>query len=317
MHCIFRKTVFSLVLLVFSAPAFAGWRDVTDLPAAVSDAVAAAVDDGFYVMSGTPGRGLRQFFEFYDTKNDGWRPLTPMPASLWRFSITAGNGQLYVTGGRDQATGDMSPNVWMYTPQSAIWVELPALPQARAGHASFFADGSVYVIGGVGEKSDRVLRYVSRLGRWETVGAAMPEPVANTAWTKKDDLLIVAGGVRADGRDSKTVQAFNIKKLKWSRLAALPQASSGGALGVVDGALHYAGGFSQSAQKVLARHVRYNGKVWRDLAAMPQGRHQMAYAGSGSEFFIIGGALGGGFYSLFTGSNRAHLFTADMPTNGE
>ena len=56
MHCIFRKTVFSLVLLVFSAPAFAGWRDVTDLPAAVSDAVAAAVDDGFYVMSGTPGR---------------------------------------------------------------------------------------------------------------------------------------------------------------------------------------------------------------------------------------------------------------------
>jgi len=317
MHCIFRKTVFSLVLLVFSAPAFAGWRDVTDLPAAVSDAVAAAVDDGFYVMSGTPGRGLRQFFEFYDTKNDGWRPLTPMPASLWRFSITAGNGQLYVTGGRDQATGDMSPNVWMYTPQSAIWVELPALPQARAGHASFFADGSVYVIGGVGEKSDRVLRYVSRLGRWETVGAAMPEPVANTAWTKKDDLLIVAGGVRADGRDSKTVQAFNIKKLKWSRLAALPQASSGGALGVVDGALHYAGGFSQSAQKVLARHVRYNGKVWRDLAAMPQGRHQMAYASSGSEFFIIGGALGGGFYSLFTGSNRAHLFTADMPTNGE
>ena len=317
MHCVFRKTVFSLVLLVFSAPAFAGWRDVTDLPAAVSDAVAAAVDDGFYVMSGTPGRGLRQFFEFYDTKNDGWRPLTPMPASLWRFSITAGNGQLYVTGGRDQATGDMSPNVWMYTPQSAIWVELPALPQARAGHASFFADGSVYVIGGVGEKSDRVLRYVSRLGRWETVGAAMPEPVANTAWTKKDDLLIVAGGVRADGRDSKTVQAFNIKELKWSRLAALPQASSGGALGVVDGALHYAGGFSQSAQKVLARHVRYNGKVWRDLAAMPQGRHQMAYAGSGSEFFIIGGALGGGFYSLFTGSNRAHLFTADMPTNGE
>ena len=317
MHCIFRKTVFSLVLLVFSAPAFAGWRDVTDLPAAVSDAVAAAVDDGFYVMSGTPGRGLRQFFEFYDTKNDGWRPLTPMPASLWRFSITAGNGQLYVTGGRDQATGDMSPNVWMYTPQSAIWVELPALPQARAGHASFFADGSVYVIGGVGEKSDRVLRYVSRLGRWETVGAAMPEPVANTAWTKKDDLLIVAGGVRADGRDSKTVQAFNIKTLKWSRLAALPQASSGGALGVVDGALHYAGGFSQSAQKVLARHVRYNGRVWRDLAAMPQGRHQMAYAGSGSEFFIIGGALGGGFYSLFTGSNRAHLFTADMPTNGE
>ena len=220
MRCTFRKTVLSLALLAFSAPAFAGWRDVTNLPAAVSDAVAAAVDDGLYVMSGAPGRGLRQFFEFYDTKNDGWRPLTPMPAGLWRFSLTAGNGQLFVTGGRDQATGDMSPDVWMYTPQSAIWVELPALPQARAGHASFFADGNVYVIGGVGEKSDRVMRYVSRLGRWETVGAAMPIPVANAAWAKNGDLLIVAGGVRADGRDAKAVQAFNVKTLKWSRLAA-------------------------------------------------------------------------------------------------
>ncbi|MAI51609.1 MAG: hypothetical protein CML80_01735, partial [Rhodobiaceae bacterium] len=241
----------------------------------------------------------------------------PPPPSLWRFSLTAGNGQLFVTGGRDQATGDMSPDVWMYTPQSAIWVELPALPRSRAGHASFFADGSIYLIGGVGEKSDRVLRYVSRLGRWETVGAAMPVQVANAAWAKKGDLLIVAGGVRADGRDAKTVQAFNIKTLKWSRLAELPQASSGGALGVVDGALHYAGGFSQSTQKVLSRHVRYTDKGWRERAAMPQGRHQMAYAGSGAQFFIIGGALGGGFYSLFTGSNRAHLFTTDTPANGE
>lgn len=317
MRCSFINIVLLFALLAFSAPAFAGWRDVTNLPAAVSDAVAAAVDDGLYVMSGAPGRGLRQFFEFYDIKNDGWRPLTPMPASLWRFSLTAGNGQLFVTGGRDQATGDMSPDVWMYTPQSAIWVELPALPRARAGHASFFADGSIYLIGGVGEKSDRVLRYVSRLGRWETVGAAMPVQVANAAWAKKGDLLIVAGGVRADGRDAKTVQAFNIKTLKWSRLAELPQASSGGALGVVDGALHYAGGFSQSTQKVLSRHVRYTDKGWRERAAMPQGRHQMAYAGSGAQFFIIGGALGGGFYSLFTGSNRAHLFTTDKPANGE
>ena len=153
MLCIFRKIVLSLVLIAFSAPAFSGWRDVTNLPAAVSDAVAAAVDDGLYVMSGAPGQGLRQFFEFYDTKNDGWRPLTPMPASLWRFSLTAGNSRLFVIGGRDQATGDMSSDVWMYTPQSAIWMELPALPQARAGHASFFADGNVFVIGGVGEKT--------------------------------------------------------------------------------------------------------------------------------------------------------------------
>ncbi len=312
-----KTFILSFVLLALSGPVNAGWREVTNLPAAVSDAVAAAVDGGLYVMSGAPGRGLRQFFEFYDTKNDGWRPLTPMPASVWRFSLATGNGQLFVTGGRDQVTGDMSSEVWMYTPQSALWVELPALPQARAGHASVFADGNLYLLGGVGEKSARVLRYVSRLGRWEHVGDPMPETVANAAWTKKGSLLIVAGGVRPDGRDSKIVQAFNVDTLKWSRLASLPQASSGGALGVVEGVLHYAGGFSQSAQKVLARHLSYSGKGWRDLAPMPQGRHQMAYAGSGTQFFIIGGALGGGFYSLFTGSNRAHVFTKETSSDGK
>ena len=166
-----------------------------------------------------------------------------------------------------------------------------------------------------GEKSDRVLRYVSRLGRWETVGAAMPEPVANTAWTKKDDLLIVAGGVRRDGRDSKPYRPLTLK-LKWSRLAALPQASSGGALGVVDGALHYAGGFSQS-RKSFARHVRYNGKVWRDLAAMPQGRHQNGLCRQRVGIFHYWRCAGRGLLLIVHRSNRAHLFTADMPTNGE
>ena len=302
-----------LTPILISTPAYADWRDGTSLPTAVSDAVAASIDDGLYVMSGAPGRGLRQFFEFYDTQNDGWRPLTPMPASLWRFSLTSGNGQLYVTGGRDQATGDLSPGVWMYTPQSAIWVELPALPDPRAGHASFFADGHVYLIGGVGANSTQVVRYVSRAGRWESVGAPMPVPVANAAWTRKGDQLIIAGGVRPDGRDTKFVQTFNIKTLKWARLADLPQASSGGALGVVGDALHYAGGFSQAQQMVLARHVGLAEGAWRDLAEMPQGRHQMAYAGDGERLFIIGGALGGGFYSLFTGSNRVHVFTTDTP----
>ena len=38
---------------------------------------------------------------------------------------------------------------------------------------------------------------------------------------------------------------------------------------------------------------------------------------SGHIALSNGGALGGGFYSLFTGSNRAHLFTTDTPANGE
>jgi len=34
----------------------------------------------------------------------------------------------------------------------------------------------------------------------------------------------------------------------------------------------------------------------------------MAYYGTGNELIIIGGAMGGGFYSLFTASDRVTIF---------
>ena len=81
------------------------------------------------------------------------------------------------------------------------------------------------------------LRYVSRLGRWETVGAAMPNRW-QIGLDKKDDLLIVAGGVAQWAR-SKPFRPLTLKP-EMVAFGGLPQASSGGALGVVDGALHYA-----------------------------------------------------------------------------
>ena len=116
---------------------------------------------------------------------------------------------LYVTGGRDQATGDMSPNVWMYTPQSAIWVELPACRSA-CRPCQFFADGSVYVIGGVGEKAIAYCVMSRALGVGDC-GRGDAGTGGKYGLDKKDDLLIVAGGCARMGAIPKPYRPLTLK----------------------------------------------------------------------------------------------------------
>lgn len=299
----------TLALTLTPTLARADWREGAPLPSAVPAAVGAQMDGGFYVMSGAVGAGMRSFFELYDLRADGWRPLTPLPVALSRFSIAAGGGRVFVTGGRDAQRGALSRQLWLYMPQTALWLQLRPMPVARAGHASFIANGRLFVIGGIGKNARQGLVYDIAKAEWRTGMAAMPLALANMAATHIGDEIILAGGVDARGRDSRVVLAYNTKTDKWRRLAALPQAASGGALVELDGALHYAGGYSQGGQQVLDGHLRLVKGRWVAQPAMKQGLHQMAYAAFRNRMVIIGGALGGGFYANFTASDRVAIYT--------
>ena len=100
--------IICLSLLLLGTGAAAEWRDVSRLPTAVPHAVAAEMDGKLYVMSGKVGQGLRSFFEQYDLKNDGWRPLTPLPTNISQYAIAAGTGRVFVTGGRDNTTARLA-----------------------------------------------------------------------------------------------------------------------------------------------------------------------------------------------------------------
>ena len=305
----FTRIALLQAVMIFSlSPALAEWRPATSLPTSVPKAVAAEMENRLYVMSGTIGAGLRQFFELYDIANDGWRPLTPLPASLSHFSLAAGAGRVFVSGGRDAETAALSDKLWMYAPENALWLELATMPSKRSGHTSFVSQNQVFIIGGDGEQVARVESYDLDNGRWKQWPSEMPVAVANSAVAKFGEEYIFAGGTNAQGKDVAAVQAFNPQKGSWRRLKDLPRAASGGALGEVGGHLHYAGGYSQIGRQVLNMHVMLETAGWKKLSNLPEARHQMAYYGTGNELIIIGGAMGGGFYSLFTASDRVTIF---------
>lgn len=295
--------------LLLPATVHAEWREGTRLPTAVPNAVAAEMDGKLFVMSGKVGQGLRSFFEQYDLKGDGWRPLTPMPANISQFSVAAGTGRVFVTGGRDNATARLATDLWMYAPETAVWLQLGSLPTPRADHFSYFDGNRLFVVGGVGQDAARVQSYNPTTGKWSNWKNPMPVPVSGAAATHQGDEIIIAGGIDRRGRPVTAVQAFNMKSGKWRQLPALPLAISGGALASVNGALHFAGGFSPAKGKVIDSHNKLVGERWQRQGELPGGgRHRMAYFGNEERFVLIGGAVGGGFYALFTASDRVSIF---------
>ncbi len=301
-----------IVLLCLFLPfaAQAEWRDGTRLPTAVPNAVAAEMDGKLFVMSGKVGQGLRSFFEQYDLIGDGWRPLTPMPVNISQFSVAAGTGRVFVTGGRDNATARLSSELWMYAPDTAVWLELGDLPSPRADHASYFDGKRLFVFGGIGQQAAQVQSFNPATGKWSNWKNPMPVPVSAAAMARRGNEIILAGGINTRGRPVKAVQAFNIKTGQWRNLPDLPIAVSGGALGVLDNDLHFAGGFSPAKGQVLDSHNKLVGQRWQRQGEMPGGgRHRMAYFANDERFVLIGGAIGGGFYALFTASDRVSIFT--------
>lgn len=296
-------------LWLSAAPVQAEWRRGTALPTAVPNAVAAEMDGKLYVMSGKVGQGYRSFFELYDIASDGWRPLTPMPVALSQFSLAAGTGRVFVSGGRDNRNAKIAADLWMYAPETAIWLELGSLPSPRADHISTFDGKRLFLFGGIGPDAGRVQSYNLQTGKWSTWNNPMPVAVSAAAATKFGDEIIIAGGLDARGRAVKNVQAFNIKTGLWRQLPPLPLAVTGGALGVLEDGLHFFGGFSKAKGKVLDSHNRLVGERWQRRTPMPAGgRHRMAYYADGTQMTLIGGAVGGGFYALFTASDRVSIF---------
>lgn len=304
-----RMITLGFAVALTLSPASAEWRRGTTLPTAVPHAVAAEMEGKLFVMSGKVGQGLRSFFEQYDLRNDGWRPLTPMPVALSQFAMSAASGRVLVSGGRDNRNAKITDDLWLYAPDTAVWLELGTLPSPRADHVSFFDTNRLFLFGGIGRDAGLVQSYNMQTGKWSNWKNPMPVPVSAAAAARYGDEIIIAGGQDQRGRPVKNVQAFNLKTGTWRELPALPLAVTGGALGVLNDGLHFAGGFSKAKGKVLDSHNRLVGNRWQRQEPMPSGgRHRMAYYADGAQLTLIGGAVGGGFYAAFTASDRVSIF---------
>lgn len=308
-----KRSGLALVLSVFIMPVFpfglsadaASWKAGAEMPAIVPTAEAVHINQKIYVLSGSVGHGMRQFFEVYDIAEDGWRSLTPLPSKIQDFASAAMNGRILVTGGRDIDSGEPLSSAWIYAVESAVWVQVSPMPRPVYGHRMVAIDNFVYVFAGAGQRE--IFAYNIDQGNWD-IFADMPVALVGAAATADaKGNLIIAGGAGDDGQDRKTVLSLDIDTKQWTRLPDLPLPVRNASLVSLSDGLHIVGGFDGKAKKSLDLHFTLNNGKWEKSPKLPQARYRMASAVADDTLYIMGGAAGAGFFSWFTGSDRLYI----------
>ncbi len=292
---------FGFILGLFAmtmGSAYAGsWKNVSQVPAMLPSASAAVINDQIYVLSGTVGHGMRTFFEVYDPVDDGWRPLSPLPADIYDFALASSGNRLLVTGGRERETGKAVKNSWLYISNSALWLEVDPLPVAESGHAMVTVGADTFIIG---TYSGKLLRFDASKQSWDII-MDLPRPTKTASVTTDGTSIFVSV-------DEGQVWRYDVKEKHWTSLPPLPQAVSSGALLQINGQLHHIGGVDKASENATEAHWILKDSKWQAATPLPQRRHNMASAVVGDAVYIIGGASGSGFFSYFTGSDYLYKY---------
>lgn len=112
---------------------------------------AGVVDGCVYVTGGYDGSYLKSA-ERLDPREGKWQLIPDMCQARGAHACTGGpNNLLYVVGGYDvnQPDSPFMPTVEAFDPRLNVWVPKASMQQARAYGAAAYADGALWVIGGM------------------------------------------------------------------------------------------------------------------------------------------------------------------------
>ncbi|KAI7837920.1 hypothetical protein COHA_008227 [Chlorella ohadii] len=135
---------------------------------------AGVVDGCVYVTGGYDGSYLKSA-EQLDPREGKWQLIPDMQQARGAHACTAGpNNLLYVVGGYDvNLPESFMPTVEAFDPRLNAWVPKAPMQQARAYGAAAFAEGALWVIGGMqadGYQYNRTFeRYDAATNAWMSV----------------------------------------------------------------------------------------------------------------------------------------------------
>ena len=79
------------------------------------------------------------------------------PKDFDGFRIISFQDKILLCGGYDR--GKPTKNCWVYNHSLSNWAQIGDMPYARAEHAMVKLNNKVFLIGGVGEKPEKIMSY--------------------------------------------------------------------------------------------------------------------------------------------------------------
>ncbi|XP_036298187.1 influenza virus NS1A-binding protein isoform X3 [Pipistrellus kuhlii] len=185
--------------------------------------------------------------ECYDPHTDHWSFLAPMRTPRARFQMAVLMGQLYVVGGSNGHSDDLSCGE-MYDPNIDDWIPVPELRTNRCNagrHQSAVCElgGYLYIIGGAESWNclNTVERYNPENNTW-TLIAPMNVARRGAGVAVLDGKLFVGGGF--DGSHAiSCVEMYDPTRNEWKMIGNMTSARSNAGIASVGNTIYAVGGF--------------------------------------------------------------------------
>jgi N-acetylneuraminic acid mutarotase len=271
------------------ASATASWGTGAPLSEPRTEVAAAVLGSRIVVVGGfLANGGNSRRVDAYEPRSDTWTRLADLPVSVDHAAAASWRGRLVVVGGYG---ADREPLRTAFLYDGRRWRRLPPPPEERAAAAAAATtDGRIWVVGGRTRAglATRALSLDLRTLRWRSVPG--PRPREHLAAAALGGRVYAIGG-RLAGYDTNlaTVQAYDPRANRWTRLPDLPDARGGTGAAVIAGRLVSAGGESPAGTSRTVWALRPGARAWTALPDLPTPRHGVGMASFGGRVWVIAG----------------------------
>ncbi|HOO04164.1 MAG TPA: hypothetical protein PLJ11_05520 [Methanomassiliicoccales archaeon] len=216
---------------------------------------------------------------------------------------------------RYNVTGEVFRNdTWLLDPADMTWERLADSPVGTEGSAGAYADGKVYVFGGLLSNFSyitTVLIYDLATDEWSTGPALSGTGVFMRAATIDGTCILIAGGWH---HGFEKCYAFDTRTGAFEAAPDMPEGRAAGAMVAYGDSVYYFGGWDSSyaIQRSVFGYTLI-GDYWWSGTPLPEARASMAgVAGSDGVVYLIGGTNNVGWYE----ANVAEVWGYDLSSGG-
>ncbi|NXQ33455.1 NS1BP protein, partial [Alaudala cheleensis] len=236
--------------------------------------------------------------ECYDPEKDTWTFLAPMRTPRARFQMAVLMGQLYVVGGSNGHSDDLSCGE-MYEPEIDDWTPVPELRTNRcnAGEASQHPHWGVG-----GSASCYSLTIPSCFNRsvcpeWKAVHCGVLSLFAGrhqSAVCELGGFLYIIGGAES-WNCLNSVERYNPENNTWTLMAPMNVARRGAGVAVREGKLFVAGGFDGTHAVNCVEMYDPARNEWKMMGSMTTPRSNAGITTVANTIYAVGGFDGNEF----------------------
>ena len=272
------------------------WTSGPAMPTARMSHASGVIDGKLYVVGGV----FYDALEVYDPALQRWMRGPAMPTARGILSASVIDGKLYVVGGIEasELTGPTFSDVLeIYDPTANVWMTGPAMPAARAGHATGVIDGKLYVVGGLTGSMSRSWNsnaleiYDPIANRWIS-GPAMATARNSAAAGVIDGKLYVVGG-STGSEYTNALEVYDAVASRWTVGPAMPTGRNGPVAGSIGGIFYVVGGSTASGLVSSVLEVYDPAlQLWTRGPAMPTARGGSSASVIDGKLYVVGGTTG-------------------------